>query len=485
MKYGFMKKFKTEFTASIKETMMVFAIMLLVSITMGLSFIMLNSDQIERSLMKNVDIKLQVNGNHILDNNNDNNDSREKMFSYKIGGETFDNFYADLKEFSLKEGVQDYNYNIGTDSTLIQYSKAMLDYTAPKYRMLGINSPTYKKNERIELSEGRFLTQEEIENGDRKVVISDRITINGEKLNVGDVISVNIVSNPFWVMDKAYADNYYSADVEIVGIYKPKMQFDPDFGKQDAFMNHDCILIPALIMEEAVIGNEKLDYNQVFVNNIWYKLENFDYYYDCYYDFFNMVSTNGARILSITGGIGNNNPAKMNVKQNTYASIMRSVDKTSNFYFVVFAVGAITSIVLLSSMMVFILNRKIREINIYYSLGQSKRNIIMKYAGYYCFIGAFAAVIGFAAAFGFSQFLFGQLVQSSGNIQFELLKLSNVSSDMSNVASVKLDGIRNAELIRSALLSFSSLILIMFMMINGSMLNILHGNMRDKINGGI
>ena len=54
MKFGFIEKIKTEYRASKKETLLIWVIMLAVSVSIGLSCIMVNSQQIERSLMKNM-----------------------------------------------------------------------------------------------------------------------------------------------------------------------------------------------------------------------------------------------------------------------------------------------------------------------------------------------------------------------------------------------------------------------------------------------
>ena len=55
MKLGLREKIITEYKASKKETLLIWVIMLAVSVSIGLSSIMLNSQQIERSLMKNID----------------------------------------------------------------------------------------------------------------------------------------------------------------------------------------------------------------------------------------------------------------------------------------------------------------------------------------------------------------------------------------------------------------------------------------------
>ena len=152
---------------------------------------------------------------------------------------------------------------------------------------------------------------------------------------------------------------------------------------------------------------------------------------------------------------------------------------------VVFAVGAVTSVAMLSSTMLFVLNRKKREMNVYYSLGQSKERILMKYAGYYCFIGMFAAVIGFIIAYSISQLLFTTLVKNSGDIQYELMQLSVNGNETISNASIQLDSIRLSEIVKAALMSCICLIIIIFVMVSCSMKSILRGSLRDKINGGM
>ena len=67
MKLSFFEKILAEYKASKKESLLILVIMLTVSVSIGLSCIMLNSQQIERSLMKNIDIRLELEGGSIFD----------------------------------------------------------------------------------------------------------------------------------------------------------------------------------------------------------------------------------------------------------------------------------------------------------------------------------------------------------------------------------------------------------------------------------
>ena len=67
MKLSFFEKIIAEYKASKKESLLILVIMLTVSVSIGLSCIMLNSQQIERSLMKNIDIRLELEGGSIFD----------------------------------------------------------------------------------------------------------------------------------------------------------------------------------------------------------------------------------------------------------------------------------------------------------------------------------------------------------------------------------------------------------------------------------
>ena len=495
MKLGFIEKIITQYKASKKETLLIWVIMLAVSVSIGLSCIMLNSQQIERSLMKNIDIRLELEGGSIFDCLYDGEDStRTRFLLDRRGGETFREFYNDIRDFQHEEGVVEYNYSLGTNQAIIERSEEDSQYYDYEYyRMLGVTSVEYQKNENIELVDGRFFTIDDLYSRSKKIIIDENINLNGEEIKVGDKLTVSVAGYPAFNGESLSVYKYYSVDAEVIGIYRHRTMFDMSYGKQDAFVNNHCILIPEGLMEEAFIENELFDYNIAFINNVWFKLKSFDYYYDCNYDFYKMILTKSAEVFTITGG-GNNagafivkeeNPSMLKVKQNDYATVMRSVDKTSNFYFVVFAVGAVTSAVLLSSMMLFVLNRKIREMNVYYSLGESKRRILLRYAGYYCFFGLFAAAIGFVIAHGISQVLFMVLVNSSGDIQYELMQLSNSSAETIKNASIQLDGIRISEILKAALMSCTGLIIIVFIMVSCSMISILHGNLRDKLSGGI
>ena len=511
MKFGFIEKIKTEYRASKKETLLIWVIMLAVSVSIGLSCIMLNSQQIERSLMKNIDIKLEAEGGHIFDCKYSGElSTRKRLLSDVRGPDAFCSFYRDIVEFSRHKGIVNYGYSLGTDQTVLSKVDEELTNKDPMHRMLGVTSKNFQSNEEIELHrmlgvtsknfqsneeieliEGRFFTDDEIENNAHKIVVDESITVDGEKIRVGDKLAISITGDPVYYTESVSLYQYYGTEAEVIGIYKYKTAFDMTFGKQDAFLNNHCILIPEGIMEEAILDQELLDYNAVFINNIWYNLENFDYYYDCNYDFYKMISTNSAKVFTITGaegnsgsmGVGQENPSELKVKQNDYDVTMRSVDKTSNFYFIIFAVGTVTSVVLMAVMMTFILNKKIREINIYYSLGQNRKGIIKRYAGYYCAVGLIASVVGYAMAYGLSQILFAQLVRSSASVQAELAQLSNSGAEIP-ITQLELLSIRGSELTLSGVLCVTGLLVIVFSTVFISLLSILHGNMRDKINGG-
>ena len=492
MKLGLREKIITEYKASKKETLLIWVIMLAVSVSIGLSSIMLNSQQIERSLMKNIEIRLEADGGHIFDCKYSGElPTRKRLLSDARGPQLFCSFYRELVEFGKHEGIVDYGYSLGTDQAVLTKNDEELTDKNTMFRMLGVTSPNYQTNEQIELIVGRFLTEDEIRNNSHKIVVDEALTVDGEKISVGDKIYVNIASTPRYSGGEVIVYKYYTAEAEVVGIYKHNKVFDYSFGRQDAFLNNHCILIPEGAMEEAILDQELLDYNAVFINNIWFKLENFDYYYDCNYDFYKMISSNSAKVFTITGGGRNillikheeENPSELKVSQNDYGVTMRSVDKTSNFYFIIFAVGTVTSVVLMAVMMTFILNKKIREINIYYSLGQDKRGVIRRYAGYYCVVGAIASVTGYAMAYGLSQLLFGQLVRSSANVQAELAQLSNIKTGMV-INELELLSMKSSELLLSGCISIIGVIIIVFLTVYISLMYILHGQMRDKINGG-
>ena len=458
MKLGLIEKIITEYRASKKETILIWVIMLAVSVSIGLSCIMLNSQQIERSLMKNIDIKLEADGGHIFDCKYSGElPTRKRLLSDARGPQLFCSFYRELVEFGKHEGIVDYGYSLGTDQAVLTKNNEELSNTNTMYRMLGISSPNYQTNEQIELIEGRFLTEDEIRNRAYKIVVDEAITINGEKIKVGDRLTVSIIGYTVYYTNLPSVYKYYSKEIEVLGIYRYKTAFDMSFGKKDAFLNNHCILIPEGVMEEAILDQELLDYNAVF-----------------------MVGAEGN-----AGSIGakKENPSELKVSQNDYGVTMRSVDKTSNFYFIIFAVGTVTSVVLMAVMMTFILNKKIREINIYYSLGEDKRGVIRRYAGYYCAVGLTASVIGYVMAYGLSQILFAQLVRSSANVQAELVQLANIKNGMV-VNELELLGMKGSELLLSATLSIAGVIVIVFLTVCMSLMYILHGQIRDKINGG-
>ena len=140
-------------------------------------------------------------------------------------------------EFGKHEGIVDYGYSLGTDQAVLTKNNEELSNTNTMYRMLGISSPNYQTNEQIELIEGRFLTEDEIRNRAYKIVVDEAITINGEKIKVGDRLTVSIIGYTVYYTNLPSVYKYYSKEIEVLGIYRYKTAFDMSFGKKDAFLN--------------------------------------------------------------------------------------------------------------------------------------------------------------------------------------------------------------------------------------------------------
>ncbi|MBR2791506.1 MAG: hypothetical protein IKE12_02435, partial [Erysipelotrichaceae bacterium] len=139
MKFGFIEKIKTEYRASKKETLLIWVIMLAVSVSIGLSCIMVNSQQIERSLMKNIDIKLEADGGHIFDcKYSGDMPTRQRLLSDDRGKQLFCSFYRDLVEFSKHDGIVDYGYSLGTDQSVLTRNNGELTNTNTMHRLLGV-----------------------------------------------------------------------------------------------------------------------------------------------------------------------------------------------------------------------------------------------------------------------------------------------------------------------------------------------------------
>lgn len=140
---------------------------------------------------------------------------------------------------------------------------AAVTYQSPKFFVKGNYFPNMIEfvDGGYELSDGRFYTQEEIDNSDNVCLISNALAQqNG--LRVGDRFTVYIASPSDIVNDEALSSSGITVDdialeLDIIGLYEPGYHIQPDssqFNWTQPFENPDnMILMPASTMNNATI----------------------------------------------------------------------------------------------------------------------------------------------------------------------------------------------------------------------------------------
>jgi len=412
------------------------------------------NDSIESNIGNSLNLSYEINNIHII--------SKAKMTELKQANDPFEYFsqFTDfIEDIGTHEDLEYFNYNIHFPF-YGSINDALLSFDS-----YGVSNENYLKNNKIELKEGRFLTQDEINNGAHKIVVSDQQTTyrNNEYVpaQVGEKILIHYDDSEFY-------------EFEIIGIYESK-SINFYFAQNDKFVNSNACLISNEFIKEFVNDNlASYDYESVYINRIQYDIEKYDHFIQ----FESYLKDRIKEFDKEKEELGE--PLSyMFVNSNNDTSILASVSRIKGIYLVVFVcVFVIISIVLIFNIY-YVLKKKTNEIGICYSLGESKLRIISRYVLAYMLLSVFAIVLGIIFGYYFSILLTDSMLNESIRLQADLSRFTKTFT----IGEIKSYTPEFDFTLQSSIYVAIEVFAIVFVSVIGSMIAILNSKLFTR-NGG-
>lgn len=476
MKHFYIKSIFKQITSNKKENIPIALLMIIICSLLTVSSIISNSDQLENSLVNSTDFRIQIINDNIfsdhstLSNTIDYSDSSiDNIDFYKKGKNYLLFFIQSLEELSNQEEVKDFNYNIICQSAINSNKDNLISKS-----LIGINKTSFLTNENIEITSGRFFTQQELDDATYKVIIPDNITnyTIGDKLKLYKPIN-NVSNNESLFLDEAEE----VIEVEIIGTYKADLSRQVSINLYDYFDNYSYILMPNSTLKE-IMTQYYSDIDQVLLNDIFFTFSN----YEDYSSFNTKFQKEIISIDSLVSGFIHKD-TNIHYKQQSYEYILYSISRIKVFYNVIFLITSLLCVIILCWLTYYLLSNKIKEIFIYYSLGESKAKIILRYLIMYSIILSFCFLIGCTIGYFISNILQQRIITNSTNIQYDLLSFTDSSQSFINPSDTltKLS-IKTLLMIllKVVIISFSEITICITLL----MLIILKGNIKDKLQKG-
>lgn len=323
-------------------------------------------------------------------------------------------FYAliDLiEEIGHHHYVESYNYNLMIHRN---YHLQGIPSEDLSNEWFGLSQESYLDRNRIQLIEGRGMTQEEIDTGSPVIVVPNDLEVIDERgqtrfARVGDHLTFP---------EKGF-QRMKNIDLEVIGVYKREYKHYQIYGENDAFVNSGGSLVSNQMILNLIEETSGFDYRFMKINCISYYVADYSnnlefdkYLVERFKEFQTETVKKYGQLIMLQ---------LMPSKEN---SIITSVLQIKTIYRVVFYVVVGILCVLYISVINYLLKKKYREIKIYYSLGQTKFKIIFQYIGIYMIISSFAVLLALGLGYFISQKLLEIMVVDKVSIQSEVLRFS-------------------------------------------------------------
>ena len=380
------------------ESIMIMVLVFFMTLSLSLIHLFGYNDSIENNIGNNLKLSYEMKQNHILSDSMQLNLIKEP-YEYILS------FINWINEVGSDERVSYYNYDIvmnGVGDYILNGDSIDMWPT-----VFGINHEKYLEENEFELLEGRFLTQEEIDNGSNLVVIRDNYVIesNGEiiSLKVGDKIRLYASEN-----SKKFVD------VEVIGIYKEKHVNDY-YAINDMFLETQGWLTSSNLVMSL---NEKENIN-ICINHIQFNIKE----YKNYESFKNELEKK-IEEFDLEMKEKNEPVSKLIINQSNTATILESTGRIKGIYNVIFSVVFLIICIVFVISIYYILNKKTQQISIYYSLGESKLRIILSYLFTYLIISVIGIMLGLVVGYFLSIQLTDWMLKDSIQLQADLTRFS-------------------------------------------------------------
>ena len=475
------------------ESIITAVVIFMVTCIFAVSLYFQQSDQIEKALLDQVTISFDLYNNHIMSENY----SRKGASVLFEDSNRLVDFYAEnlsaLEKLAEEPEVFEYNYNIVCSLNGMSDEYDILGV----FEVIGVNTVEFQKNEIIELVSGRFFTDEELKNGVNKIIVPEGAVVYNEDrtfryIKIGDFIDISTYQYSDELIDQG--DGLWTAiqplhteSVEVIGIYKQRFKYDYSNGFDDLFTNSDMSLLPNRFLIRLLEDTDYTDMNneiiscvfnsdRLSINRISFTLDNYEHYY-VFRDKFNACMDKINDLSNETFGLIADT---VQIPQQ-FSSVMQSIVKTRTIYNTIFTAVFLISVIMFVLIMVHFIRQKTAEVSILYSLGNSKLNIIGKYAVYYTLISIVGLLIGIPIGYVTDIALINGIVSDNVEIQKKLIKFANNGIEFINSKKEKILSIDPDEFLRIAVMISAVIILVVLVTTITCMFVLMTGNLKDKL----
>ena len=414
MKHYYFRNILNQIYQKKMESFIVFSIVLIMSVFLSLLHFFGYSDSMESNIANTLSLRYEIKNNHFFGPDTSVGFGNFELKDY------YDEFIEFIEKVEENDAVEYADYNLNM-TLLGGYIKETGQSNT--HQIFGISNENYFEDNYIEIIEGRMLTQEEIESNKLYAVISSKTQkLVGEEyvpIQLGETI----------ILGESDIENggvINSLELEVIGIYEYKEQ-SVYFEQNDAFVNSRGIIISNGLVKE-YMDEHPDDYYKFKINHICFYLN----YYKKYIEFQDVLNDEIKAFNSEMTKLGYSEPNLIINETNTN-SIIQSVLRIKNIYRIVFLiVFTIIALILISSVY-YLLKKKTGEMSVYYSLGQSRRNIILHYLLTYMIIGILAILIGIGIGYFLSNQISVMMLKENAELQSELLRFTSAIFDSTNI----------------------------------------------------
>ena len=434
---------------NIRENLLTAVIVFLLSCFLTVALLISKSTALEKAMLQQVPLSIQMLNANVFTGRNG---TLEKDVA-------FWRFYDLVEDISRSEEVTSSNYNLVSqygfgDIAVSQEGEEYLYH----YYVMGLNSPSFQREELLDITEGRMFTSDEIINGDRKAIVSDSMCfyINGEKRKAqpGDVIKVYNYTGyrPYSYyneLQKMYTadfstvimDNYQEMiSVEVIGVYHANERLDMEENRSDYFDNTSYVLMPDNTLKETLNNRKGYEHFQFLsLNRVSFRFPDYDSYMEMRYEINQKLALFESDIRNEFHDQDPRYSCWFTMKDNGYERTINSISKIKYFYRAIFFIMSFFSVMALVFIMFYLLRKRKYEMMVYHALGQSKPLVILRLLMQYYMSLAIPALAGTLAAVGVTSLLQKLIINNSNDMQYLLLSYANNGTSSVDINPIQLD----------------------------------------------
>ena len=267
----------------------------------------------------------------------------------------------------------------------------------------------------------------------------------------------------------------------VQGIYRTDFRFDYSYGFDDIFINSSGIVVSNISIEKHLLDeNDAITLRSTRINHPVYRIS----HYSRISSFEVKMERFAQDMQSFSKDNGLNAP-QLKVQQTEALKSLGNIRGVAGIYSVVFAVVGLMLLVLLAGFLYYLASKKKREMYIYYSLGEDKKDVALRTSMFFGTAGAAGALIGCIPGYFLSRMLNSAVASNSLKIQSELLRYSYYGRTMiKELDQIEIANIGAFGIVKYILLTVLLTLLIATVITFISTFVLMKGSVREQIGGG-